>query len=182
MGNATFEDPASTIRVPQDYTSIQAAVEAAQNGDLVLVSPGTYSENIVLSGKTITLASNFHTTQNPGYIDQTIIPDAEFGCDTRWLLPGDTSGAGQVIMDEHTLPHGSTVACVAYNYDDLTDLCAEVELWIGGEKHVLDKGFWAYVPPEVSVGPMTVRNITKPVALIMSWPMGAGVEKYRGGR
>ena len=72
-GNATLEDPASTLRVPQDYTSIQAAVEAAQNGDLVLVSPGTYSENIVLSGKTITLASNFHTTQDPGFIDQTII-------------------------------------------------------------------------------------------------------------
>ena len=66
------------------------------------------------------------------YIDQTIIPDAEFGCDTRWLLPGDTSKTGQLIMDAHTLPHGSTIACVAYNYDDLTDLCAEAELWIGG--------------------------------------------------
>jgi hypothetical protein len=115
------------------------------------------------------------------YIDETIIPDAEFGCDTRWLLPGDTSGVGQIIMDEHTLPHGFTIACVAFNYDDLTDLCAEAELWIGGEKHIVNKGFWAYIPPNVSQGPLVVRNITKPVALIMSWPMGAGVEKYRGG-
>ena len=116
------------------------------------------------------------------YVDQTIIPDAEFGCDTRWLLPGSTSKFGQVIMDAHTLPHGSTIACVAYNYDDLTDLCAEAELWIGGEKHVIDKGFWSYIPPDVSRGPLIVRNISRPVALIMSWPMGAGVEKYRGGR
>lgn len=116
------------------------------------------------------------------YIDQTVIPDAEFGCDTRWLLPGDTSGDGQLIMDEHTLPHGFTIACIARNYDDITDLCAEAELWIGGEKHVINKGFWAYIPPDVSQGPFVVRNITKPVALIMSWPMGAGVEKYRGGR
>ena len=116
------------------------------------------------------------------YIDQTIIPDAEFGCDTRWLLPGDTSEAGQLIMDEHTLPHGCTIACVAHNYDDLTDLCAEAELWIGGEKHVINKGFWAYIPPYVSQGPLIVRNISKPVAFIMSWPMGGGVEKYRGGR
>lgn len=115
------------------------------------------------------------------YIDETVIPDAEFGCDARWLLPGGGAG-GHVIMDEHTLPHGSTVACVAHNYDDLTDLCAEAELWIGGEKHVVTKGFWAYIPPDVSQGPLIVRNITKPVALIMSWPMGAGVEKYRGGR
>jgi hypothetical protein len=83
-------------------------------------------------------------------------------------------------MDAHTLPHGSTVACVAYNYDDLTDLCAEAELWIGGEKHIINKGFWAYIPPHVSKGPLTLRNITSPVALIMSWPMGAGIEKYRG--
>ena len=43
-------------------------------------------------------------TRPMAYIDETIIPDAEFGCDTRWLLPGDTSKAGQVIMDAHTLP------------------------------------------------------------------------------
>jgi hypothetical protein len=116
------------------------------------------------------------------YIDETVMPDAEFGCDCRWLLPGDASTAGQVIMDAHTLPHGSTLACVAVNYNDLTDLCAEAELWIGGEKHVINKGFWAYVPPDVSQGPLIVRDIRKPVALIMSWPIGAGVEKYRGGR
>jgi hypothetical protein len=116
------------------------------------------------------------------YIDETVIPDAEFGCDSRWLLPGDASGAGQVIMDAHVLPHGTAIACVAFNYDDITDLCAEVELWIGGEKHVVDKGVWAYIPPNVSQGPMIVRNITKPVALVISWPMGAGIAKYPGGR
>jgi hypothetical protein len=116
------------------------------------------------------------------YVDQTVIPDAEFGCDTRWLLPGDTSKAGQLIMDEHVLPHGTSLCCVAFNYDDITDLCAEVELWIGGEKHVINKGLWAYIPPNVSQGPMIVRNITKPVAFVMSWPMGEGVEKYPGGR
>jgi hypothetical protein len=115
------------------------------------------------------------------YIDQTVIPDAEFGCDTRWLLPGGSSRTGQRIMDEHVLPHGSTIACVARNYDDITDLCAEAELWIGGEKHLITKSFWAYIPPGVSRGPLVVRSIKEPLALVMSWPMGAGVEKYRGG-
>ena len=115
------------------------------------------------------------------YIDQTVIPDAEFGCDTRWFLPGDTSRAGQVIMDEHALPHGTSIACIAMNYDDITDLCAEVELWIGGEKHVINKGFWAYIPPNVSQGPLVVRGVQKQMFFQMSWPMGEGVAKYPGG-
>jgi hypothetical protein len=115
------------------------------------------------------------------YVDETVIADAELGCDTRWLLPGDTSGAGQVIMDAHTLAHGTSIACIAYNYDDITDLCAEVELWIGGEKHVIRKGFWAYIPPNVSQGPMIVRDIGKQLFLMLSWPMGKGIEKYPGG-
>jgi hypothetical protein len=121
-------------------------------------------------------------SRSMAYIDQTIIPDAEFGCDTRWLLPGDTSKAGQLIMDAHTLPHGTSIACTSLNYDDITDLCAEVELWIGGEKHIINRPFWAYVPPNVSQGPMIVRNITKQVFFMMSWPMGEGVRLYPGGR
>jgi hypothetical protein len=115
------------------------------------------------------------------YIDQTIIPDAEFGCDTRWFLPGGTSRSGQLIMEAHTLPHGTSLACIALNYEDITDLCAEAELWIGGEKHVLTKGFWAYVPPHVSQGPLTIRNVRKQVFFMMSWPLGEGISKYPGG-
>lgn len=121
-------------------------------------------------------------TRPMAYIDQTVIPDAEFGCDTRWYLPGDTSKAGRAVMDTHSLPHGTSISCVTMNYDDITDLCAEVELWIGGEKHLITRSFWAYVPPHVSQGPMVIRNVRKQMFFMMSWPVGAGIEKYPGGR
>jgi len=64
---------ATVIRVPQDHSTIQAAINAAQDGDTVLVSRGTYSGGLVLSGKTITLASEYINTSDPSDITQTII-------------------------------------------------------------------------------------------------------------
>ncbi|MBN1552561.1 right-handed parallel beta-helix repeat-containing protein [bacterium] len=46
---------ATTIRVPQDYPTIQSGINAAQAGDTVLVSAGTYFERINFSGKSITV-------------------------------------------------------------------------------------------------------------------------------
>jgi hypothetical protein len=49
---------ASTIHVPADQPTIQAAINAAAKGDAVLVSPGTYMENINFSGKLIKVKSS----------------------------------------------------------------------------------------------------------------------------
>src|SRR5262249_19162423 len=38
-----------------DFTTIQAAVDAASNGDTILVAAGTYNENVVIHGKQITI-------------------------------------------------------------------------------------------------------------------------------
>ena len=56
-----------------NYTYIQEGINNADNGDTVLVYPGTYYENINYYGKSITVASLFLTTQDTIYISQTII-------------------------------------------------------------------------------------------------------------
>jgi len=49
---------ASTINVPKDQPTIQAGINAASNGDTVLVAPGKYVENINFMGKAITVTSS----------------------------------------------------------------------------------------------------------------------------
>lgn len=56
----------ATINVPKDYSTIQAAIDASVNGDTVLVSSGTYVENLNFKGKAITVKST-------GGASQTII-------------------------------------------------------------------------------------------------------------
>ena len=62
-----------TINIPFDYPTIQEGINASVNGDVVLVYPGNYYENFNFSGKLITVASLFLTTQDTTYVFQTVI-------------------------------------------------------------------------------------------------------------
>ena len=59
--------------VPQDYPTIQAAIDSSVDGDTVLVSDGTYLENIRFRGKAIVVASLFLIDGDTAHIEQTII-------------------------------------------------------------------------------------------------------------
>ena len=46
---------AATLNVPGDYATIQAAIDAASDGDTILIADGTYPESLNIYGKGVTL-------------------------------------------------------------------------------------------------------------------------------
>jgi hypothetical protein len=63
--------------VPQDYTTIQAAIDACADGDTVLISEDTYLENIRYKGKAIVVASLYLVDGDTTHIDKTIIDGSQ---------------------------------------------------------------------------------------------------------
>lgn len=49
---------AATIHVPGDYSTVQKAIDAAVNSDIVVVAPGSYRENIDFKGKALLVTSS----------------------------------------------------------------------------------------------------------------------------
>src|SRR5262245_12173876 len=81
---------ADTLKVPQDFETIQAAVDAAATDDVVQVSKGIYNENVVVNTGGITLSGK-SAVINGGYAGNCI-----------------TVNAGEVTIQGFTLVNGGS--------------------------------------------------------------------------
>jgi len=94
---------ATTINVPSDQPTIQAGIDAAINGDTVLVHPGTYVENINFNGKDIIVSSLFLTTGDTSYISTTVIDGSQNGSVVKF----ENNEKSTAILSGFTITNGS---------------------------------------------------------------------------
>ena len=104
LGFITAITNAQIITIPADFTTIQAGINAASDGDTVLVDEGYYFENINFKGKAITVASNFILDGDTSHISKTIIDGSQ---------PSNQDSASVVTMisgeDENSKLIGLTI-------------------------------------------------------------------------
>ncbi|MFH1725631.1 MAG: NosD domain-containing protein [Elusimicrobiota bacterium] len=94
LSGAAASASAATLDVPADYATIQAAVDAAQAGDTVLVAPGTYPESVALKAGVNLQGSGAEVTTIEG--DGTLV-DGLYGFTCTVLGADDSAISGFTI-------------------------------------------------------------------------------------
>ena len=91
-----------TVTVPGDFTTIQAAIQAARSGDIVIVSSGVYHGSYLILDKEITLAST--NPDDPCVVAATIIDSSGFASPAMIFIPGATANT---VVNGFTMTSGT---------------------------------------------------------------------------
>jgi hypothetical protein len=97
---ASINVSAAVRTVPDEYTAIQSAINASNNGDKIIVKPGTYAGNIDFHGKNITVSST--EPENPDIVAATIIQ----GDNTSSVVTFVTNESNDAILTGFTIKGG----------------------------------------------------------------------------
>jgi len=157
---------AQIIHVPADQPTIQAGINAASNGDSVLVADGTYLENINFMGKAITVASHFIMDGDTNHINNTIIdgsqpPNPDYGSvvtfitgeDTTSIISGFTITGGTGMLEPtYSARIGGGIVCyyatakITHNKITGNGVTSTTDSWGGGVNCFMETGnYWVII-------------------------------------
>jgi hypothetical protein len=102
------------------------------------------------------------------YLDNKIVPGA-FYMETVWIMPRPSLSPEQREAaikrgpGSHAHEYDEVIAFFGTDHDDPHDLGAEVELWLGEEKHIITKTSLVFIPAGLKHCPLIFLKVAKPV-------------------
>jgi hypothetical protein len=97
-------------------------------------------------------------------LDGEVLPAADFHAEVVWFWPGARGKSGEASIEKpHSHPFDEMVSFIGSDPKDIHNLGGEIEIWIDGQKQVIDKSFMAYIPAGIVHGPLYIHRIDKPI-------------------
>jgi len=97
------------------------------------------------------------------FLDSKTVPGA-FYMECVWVMPRPASaGAKRAGTEAHTHDYDEVIAFIGTNPDDPYDLGAEVELWLGDEKHIITRTSLVFIPAGLKHSPLIFLKVDRPV-------------------
>ena len=116
---------------------------------------------------------NQETSTRVMYMDSEVIPGA-FYVECVWFWPTDQEDKSS--PEPHTHEYDEILAFFGTDPNNLHDLGAEIELYIDGERNVMNETFMAFIPAGIVHNPLNILKITRPVFHFATTPS----KKYTG--
>jgi hypothetical protein len=106
------------------------------------------------------------------YLDNEVVEGAFYLSSGWYFKASDIQQA-----EAHTHDFDEVVAFFGTDPENPLDLCGEIEFWLGGEKHMINKSCLIFVPKGLSHCPYWVRRADRPIVHFSTAPYGTYVQK-----
>jgi hypothetical protein len=103
-----------------------------------------------------------HSTMKTSHIlwlDNDVVEGSSFYMDILWHWSGSTQGSPE---QTHVHEYDELIGFIGSNRENPEDLGAEIEIWLGGEKHMLTKTCLIFIPKGLTHAPIIFRRIDTP--------------------
>ena len=96
------------------------------------------------------------------FLDSEVVPGA-FYVETAWTMPQKPGDPPKYPTQAHTHDYDEVLAFFGTTMDAPYDLGGEYELWLGDEKHIINKTCIVFIPKGLRHCPLTLIRADRPI-------------------
>ena len=104
------------------------------------------------------------------FLDNEVVEGAHY-LECVWIMPRPADAApAKASVEPHTHDYDEVLCFFGTDPEDFHELHAEVELWLGDEKHIITKTAIVFIPAGLQHCPLIFHRVDKPVFHFTSFP------------